>query len=570
MKTSIYSLFYILTICSSTLFAAQSPLNKLNQDDVVAIQEIIESNTSATSPGLAVGIVRDSTVIFEGYAGLANLAHEIRFTQTTRSNIASNAKQYVALMALDLVRQNKLNLHADIKTYFPKLYTDIEHKIEVSHLINHSSGIRDIYELMSLQGKSWWREEGLSNKDAIALIEQQNSLNFEPGSQYLYSNTNYILLTEVIAQASNLSFEEYSEDFFERLGMPNTSFVTDYMLPIKHRARPYAQWGELKEYPNISDVHGDGNLFTTLSDQLRYEQLVQVSRGLGEPKSSDIPFESIRLGQHLVKDSKIKNYGYGLELSKYKGIEYAFHNGETGAFKANFLRFPSLNLSIVVMSNSGQVYAKGIAESIADIVISKEQFTLSEYKSMPDKLLIKPEQSELLGYYEREDGFVLRIIENEGQLSWQIGQNRPFALQWKENNVYALAENNAIKVAFEHDNKGTQALVIYRETAEPSRFYKYPEIVSDIQKMTALGGLYTSQEIDMSITIKYIEDSTFLVTSDSSKRETVVEMVKPNTLTWRGFNLVFQFNEQQTSYAINLDGSRTQNMLFIKANEADF
>jgi CubicO group peptidase (beta-lactamase class C family) len=565
MKTGIYAFFYILTIYSATLFAAQSPLHKLNQNDVAAIQEIIESNVTATSPGLAVGIVRDSTIIFEEYAGLANLAHEIPFTQTTRSNIASNAKQYVALMALELAQQNKLSLQADIKTYFPLLKLSTSHNITVSNLINHSSGIRDIYELMSLQGKPWWREEGFSNKDAIALISQQDSLNFEPGSQYLYSNTNYILLTEVISQVSGQSFEKYAKAFFERLGMPHTSFVSDYMLPIKHRARPYAKWGEYKEYPNIADVHGDGNLFTTLGDQLRFEQLVHISKGKVEVNSAVIPFESIKISQYPIKDAAIDNYGYGLELSEYKGIAYAFHDGETGAFKANFLRFPSLNLSIVVMANNGQVYAKGIAQSIADILIDKAQFTVTEYSNMPDELSSKPEQNTLLGYYEREDGFVLRIIENEGQLSWKIGENRPFALTWQEGNVYALAENNAIKVAFEHDNSSAKALVLYRKTAEPSRFLKYPKITSDIQEMRNLNGVYNNQEIAVNISVKHIEDTTFLVTSGLSKRENLIEMVKPNTLKWRGFNLVFQFDEQQNPYAIKLDGSRTQNKLFVKA-----
>ena len=138
-----------------------------------------------------VGIVKGGNIIYEKYRGLAYLPYQIKMDEKTKSNIAYVAKQYTALMILDLALKDQLSLEDDIRTYLPTLYKKVEEKIKIRHVLNHTTGIRDYVELMSLQNRIWWKQVGLKNDDIIDLLEKQEDLAFKPGSQYTYSNSGY-------------------------------------------------------------------------------------------------------------------------------------------------------------------------------------------------------------------------------------------------------------------------------------------------------------------------------------------------------------------------------------------
>ena len=237
----------------------------------------VNSKIENSHPGLMIGVVKDGDIIYENYRGMANLQHAVKVDNRTRSNIASTAKQFTALMILDLSLKGKLSLEDDIRYYLPNLYKNVTEPIRIRHVINHTSGIRDYVELMGLKNNIWWKQVGLDNNDIIELLEGQEDLGFEPGSKYLYSNSGYIVLAKIIEEVSEQKFTTYSKVFFEVLGMHNTSFVERYMGVIPNRANPYADWGsgEWFESPTVTKTSGEGFLFTTLRDQLLFEQLLQ-------------------------------------------------------------------------------------------------------------------------------------------------------------------------------------------------------------------------------------------------------------------------------------------------------
>ncbi len=100
----------------------------------------------------------------------------------------------------------------------------------------------------------------------MELLEAQENLNFIPGTEYQYSNSNYILLAEIVKKITGMKFSTYTRELFESLNMKQTSFLTHYGAIIPNRARPYGNWNGWIEEPTITDVHGDGALFTTLQD----------------------------------------------------------------------------------------------------------------------------------------------------------------------------------------------------------------------------------------------------------------------------------------------------------------
>ncbi|RYF96332.1 MAG: class A beta-lactamase-related serine hydrolase, partial [Chitinophagaceae bacterium] len=194
----------------------------------------------------------------------------------------------------------------------------------------------------------------------VAIISKQSDLNFMPGSQYLYSNTNYILLALIIEKASGESFVNYTNKMFKLLGMNATSFEDESKKIAGPIARAYFNFNTWTTFKWIWNVCGDGNLFSTLNDQIRWESIVQ-----GKIQSSISP-AIIRKSQQPVEGILMSGYGYGLEKANYRGLSYQFHEGATGAWKATVLRFPSKAISIICFTNSGKTIPSMQSRQMAD------------------------------------------------------------------------------------------------------------------------------------------------------------------------------------------------------------
>ena len=321
------------------------------------IDSIISSSVKEDDPGLGVGIVKNGEVIYEKYRGLSNLQHQIPFSKKTRSNIASTAKQFTALMILDLSLRKKIDLDEDIRKYFPNLYKKVKEEIRIRHLINHTSGIHEYVDLINKEGKVWWKQVGLDNDDIIKLLEKQNYLEFSPGTKYNYSNSNYNILAKIIEKVSEQKFTEYSKNFFLDLNMLETSFVERYMGVIPNRANPYSDWGkgEWWETPTLTKTSGEGFLYTTLRDQLIFEKELQNS-------NRDLLTKS----QKPIPESEIETYGFGLKLVDRLGRIASHHDGVTFGFHSQTIRFPEERLTIFILSNNGNLRSDLMANEIAN------------------------------------------------------------------------------------------------------------------------------------------------------------------------------------------------------------
>jgi CubicO group peptidase (beta-lactamase class C family) len=228
----------------------------LSTKQIELLDSIASQDVPKNAPGIATAIIQDGKVIYEKYAGYADLKENTLIKNSTRFNIASNGKQFTALAVLTLIEKYNLKLSDDIRKWFPNLFPNIKESITVQSLLNHTSGIRDCYDLWSLQGYTWW-EKSFDNNDVLALIEKQSDLNFEPGTKYLYSNTNYILLALLVEKVSNKTFVEYTNEMFIQLNMPNTSFESDFTKIRGQIARAYFNFDTWTTYKWIWNVCGE-------------------------------------------------------------------------------------------------------------------------------------------------------------------------------------------------------------------------------------------------------------------------------------------------------------------------
>ena len=542
----------LILLIAILVFSLQGKSQDLEPELRDKLDAQIEQYVEGVSPGMAVGIVQEGNIIYQKYIGYSNLEHQIKISENTSFNIASNAKQFTALCILKLAEEGKLNLEDDFRKYLPDLYKNIENKISISNLLTHTSGIRDVYDLWALKGKTWWKLF-IDNDDVIELLHSQTDLNFKPGTEYFYSNSNYILLAEIIKRGSGKSFSEFSKALFLKLEMPDTFFLTNYMDIIPNKARPYGNWGSWREYPSITEVHGDGALYTTLKDQLFWEQIVQRNNGASVSKGL------LTQSQSSIDKISFKNYGYGLMFGTYSGVDYSYHDGNTGAYNATFFRFTSQNISIVIMSNNGNVPTNYLAKRLADIVLKlgKEN---SNYPADPEKIERLKDIQNVVGNYKNDDGTIIKITEKDGSIYREIYQRDAVKLINEKGGLFHYETNEDLKMNFSDIKKETQSLTIYLSSQQPSIYTKLPSFQIDSRYKRSLKGRYFNTETNTEIIIEYIDNNLYSITKNGRKRK--AELILKDYLRMNSYEINILRDEHGNAIGLNVKNSRIKNVIF--------
>lgn len=531
---------------------AQNPA--LSSRQSARLDSIATQDVPPGAPGVATGVVRDGQVIYERVAGYADLSDSIRITPRTRFNIASNGKQFTALAVLMLAEEGKVHLSDDIRMYLPTLYPDLESPISIEHLLNHSSGIRDVYDLWSLQGLTWW-EHSFANADALALLERQRTLNFTPGTRRLYSNSNYILLAEIIAKASGESFVQYTTRLFQRLNMPHTAFVADYRNIAGPIARPYFNFDTWTSYDWIWNVCGDGNLFTTLEDQLTWEKVLQ--RGA----TSDLPPSIIRKSQELTGNASIQDYGYGLEFGTYHGLPYRYHTGATGAWKAVVLRFPGEMLAIVTMINTGKADPATQTWQMADVLLNRAPGAVN-FPTQPAAPGPFVPVEEALGIYLNESAFSFRFVEQEGDLYLKRWGRNDIRLVRESDNVFHQWNDPAFKQEFRRNDRGEMEVTAYYTTHTPYTLTRENVDWSGFD-FRALAGRFVNEETGVALSIRYVEDGAYQVMMAGQERP--ASLVSPTTLLLDSYRIdIPAFMGGKAPGQLLLHTDRTRSLRFTR------
>lgn len=535
----LFVLISLHALAQPTLTPAQ--LEKL---DKIALQDV-----PPRAPGIATAVIIDGKVVFERYAGYANLEDSTLIDPRSRFNIASNGKQFTALAILMLADAKKLSLADDIRKFFPDLYPGIQEKITIHHLLNHTSGIRDVYDLLSLQGITWWEKDD-NNADMLGLLRKQRELNFAPGTRHLYSNSNYILLALIVEQVSQERFTTFTDRMFQQLGMPNTAFVADAGSIAGPIAKSYFNFDTWVTYNWIWNVCGDGNIFSTLKDQVQWELILQ-----GKAKTK-IKQRILLQSQSLVPNS-VPNYGYGLEFGTYKDLTYRFHEGATGAWKATVLRFPAQKTSMITLTNTGKSVPSTQTRQMADVAF--------DLKADKEYLVTQPKgpgpyisEAELLGTYLTPEDFAFQFVEIDSVLHLRrIGRN-DVALERESDNIFHQTYDPDFKQEFLRNPAGGLEVTAYYTNHAP---YTLTKVANDWDNFDfkSLDGAYLNPETDVTISVRHKEGSSFDINVGDGYQTTGLLLSKTKMLV-DNYTMDFPAGESR----LYLNGGRIQQVAFQK------
>lgn len=409
-------------------------------------------------PGSVVAVLRDGKMLLSKAYGMADLEHGVPLTTASRMTVGSNSKQFTAFSIHLLAQDGKLALDDDIRTYVPEV-PDFGKKITIRHLLHHTSGLRDCFELMMLNG--WRIDEVITEDDALTLIERQQALNFAPGQEHQYSNTNYMLLGLIVERVSGKLLADFArERIFEPLGMKHTQFLHGYGTLVPHRALSYvlsASGGY--EYVAFGDsMDGAGGLVSTVGDLALWDRNFYDGRVGGKELMARM------LATGVLNDGRPINYASGLIVGAHRGKPIVEHGGSGGGFRAQLLRFPEQRLSVVVLANSSDIGYDEMARSIADIYLAPDRgsgLAAAPAPATPPKVfkeipLSRAKLDALAGFYATSPESGIEFTQERGRLMAK-------ATGWPRLPVYAASERvffaKATNAQFTFDPPGPDGIV---------------------------------------------------------------------------------------------------------------
>lgn len=375
------------------------------------------------TPGCALGVIRAGEFIYRRWYGLANLEHGVPINADTVFRTGSVSKQFTAMIVLLLAEEGRLSLDDAVSQWIPEL-RDFGDRVTLRQLIHHTSGIRDYLTLMRLAG---YREaDYYSAPDLLAMLARQRDLNFRPGAEFLYSNSGYFLLGEVVERATGKSLAAVADErLFAPLGMGETHFHDDHERLVQNRANGYAAAdGGFTVSMTTLPIVGDGGVFTTVNDLLAWDRNFYDNR-LGSA-SPELITRWLQPG--TLDSGEPIAYSAGITDGKYRDLRLVSHSGGFVGFRADILRFPEQRFTAIVLCNVSTANPSALGRAVADVVLTdelgrrpSEPVTAQTAPDSPEFALSVAELREFEGRYvssELRSSYVLEI--DEGELYWEM------------------------------------------------------------------------------------------------------------------------------------------------------
>ena len=359
MKSWLIPILCSLLLIPYTLFA-QNSLEK-------ELDALFEKERVVDGPGGSVLLLKEGKVVFLKNFGLTNLETKERVSETSIFNTGSISKTFVANAILILHERGELSIEDPLDKYFKDFkHPSLAEKVKIKHLLSHSSGLPDIRKVS--ENPTFY----LSAKDEEnwAPIKQAETLVFQPGEQFQYSNPAFNGLALIIEQVSGQSWQSFvKENIFEPAGMSNST-ITNGSHPAEGVAHAYVKSGNSFQESDYGEVPtfaaaGNGGIWSSVLELAKYEKALRNHVFLGK----DLLEESRQVLRHENwKQESLPFLGYGWFIGNKEdfGVDYVYHTGSQGGFRAFYLSVPDKDLLFVGLFNKPSArYRNFIEEGMA-------------------------------------------------------------------------------------------------------------------------------------------------------------------------------------------------------------
>ncbi len=328
--------------------------------NVEEIRRVFEQLAAEQDLSGAVMVAQDGEVVFEKSYGFASRQLQVRNGLDTKFHIASMTKMFIAMAALILYEQGRIDLRERPAVYLPELEA-LDKEITVHHLLSHTSGLQEVYDVPHLRFEmsKLKHEKG----DLLSYLVGLPQL-FRAGEGWSYSSTGYILMGYVMERVTGLSFAQLMREYvLEPLKMTNTGHDKPRRI---NPGRAYGHTfrdGEMVNAPNdrlsiFEDAPGE--LYSTVRDMKKWCDAM-----------FDCPLVSQETLELMWKPygevSPTLHYGYGWFL----GPHFRMHGGGTPGFVSRIRQYPEQKASVVMLLNSDHVHVEAIVGAVEEVVVGR-------------------------------------------------------------------------------------------------------------------------------------------------------------------------------------------------------
>jgi len=458
------------------------------QTKIEKIDRLVSINAGYGNFNGSILVVEQGKVIYKKAFGKADFDKNILNKTDTKFRLASVSKQFTAMLIMQLVAENKLNLNVPVTTYLPEYPAENGGKITIHHLLAHTSGLPNYTSFPN------YRDIMGTPKSPGELVRlfSELALEFNPGENFSYSNSGYILLGYLIEKVTGKKYEQVlTEKIFDPLNMVNSGYdhndalATNMASGFDKKLNSYVS----ASYLDMSVPFAAGALYSTVEDLALWDQALYTEKLL--PKKY--------MDQMFKKQTPPNGPGYGYGWmtgarsvgNSGEKIESVSHGGSINGFNTIIVRIPSDKILITILNNTGEAPLNEMAQSILGILYDKPydvpQRSLSA--ALLEVLESKGPDSALIFYNSNKSSKEYLMREDEmntaGYQMLQNGKAKEAALLFRLNTeAYPNSFNT-------YDSYGEVLLVLGDTTASIENYKKSVKLNSEndggIEVLKSLG-----------------------------------------------------------------------------------
>lgn len=344
-------LLFSLLIFSLGILSCKEGKTRLQSEQAISAPDKILSLLKEENLNGSFLIKEKGEIVLHGALGYRDYESKDPLGKDHQFYLASISKQITAIACLILVERGKLSLEDKLSDYYPEL--PYKSDISIKQMLTHTSGIPDYYGLGIYK-------TGMKNQDVFEALLDGTSLDFEPGSQYAYSNSAYVLLSMIAAKAANQSFKDFvHEHIFDVLGMKHSVVFDETAKDIAIRAKGHTENGEEKDYQAYTT--GGGGIFSNTGDLGIWEKALYTDKL--------IPQSLLKTAYQVTKLSSGENsyYGFGWVLKEGEPNKVS-HTGSLEGFRNIMVRDLDKKRLIIFLTNNSNGDLKRLCEEVEHIL----------------------------------------------------------------------------------------------------------------------------------------------------------------------------------------------------------
>lgn len=558
-------LFFTISILITFIYSYAQPV--ISPEQKTMINELFEPWEGNQVPGIAMGIVHKDKNIYKRSAGLADLSTKELVSGDTKFQLSNMSQQFVVFGILLMQEEGKLDLDADMRSILPEL-KEFDHTITINHLLSATSGLHDFWSLKYLGG--WRATDIISQEDVIQFIENQEKLDFKPGTQFELSYTDISILAMILERVSGKSLNDHlNEVIFKPLGMKNTSFRLLNNMPSSNLAKPYIKDGDsYVSNPMQINIAGPLNLFSSVNDMSKWYANFYSKKLGGKSAIEQLnSYAQLDNGATYRQARGTLTLGKGYEHPE-RGISKIYQNGWTGSYTVSVYNFATEDMIGFVFSNGGVDY-NGHLPMIALTNILDDKFPLpstTDFSQMKTLDLSQDELEKYTGHYwSNELSLSREILIEDDTLRYSRGTYSTPLVPIGENLFQMkMPSDDQIFVSFENGN-GKKRFKFKTPSSDASYSDHYEKEEFNTKELKNLEGAYVNASNGFVYKVK-VDSGKIIVTH--SKNETIeltqVYNDKFQASAWFIDQINFRRNEQGRVISLDMRGPGYGDISFIK------